>query len=70
MQIQQDNQDNTLFMEQVLNQMNENQQSVLATTRETEKENLAQVEIIASRAAQNTIHTGDRYLSTALFANN
>ena len=24
-QIQQDNQDNTLFMEQVLNQMNENQ---------------------------------------------
>ncbi|MCR5288819.1 MAG: hypothetical protein K6E51_02375 [Treponema sp.] len=59
-QIQKDNHENTEFMEHVLTQMNENQQAVLTATKETEKENLQQVQTIASRAAQNTIHTGDQ----------
>ena len=59
-QIQNDNRDNTQFMEHVLNQINDNQKAVLAATKEAEKSNLNQVQVIASRAAQNTIHTGDQ----------
>ncbi len=58
--IQNDNRDNNFFMEEVLKQMNQNQEMVIAATKESEKENLAQVQVIASRAAQNTIHTGDQ----------
>jgi len=60
LKIQNDNRENTEFMNHVLSEMNENQQAVLSATKETEEKNLEQVEAITSRAAQNTIHTGDQ----------
>lgn len=58
--IQNDNRENTQFMEHVLNQINDNQRAVLAATKEAENSNLNQIKVIASRAAENTIHTGDQ----------
>ena len=58
--IQSDTQENTRFMEQILSQMAENQNAILTATKETEKENLRQVQEIVSQATQNSIHTRDQ----------
>lgn len=58
--IQNDTQENTRFMEQILSQMAENQNAILSATKETERENLRQVQEIVFQATQNSIHTGDQ----------
>ena len=58
--IQNDTQENTRFMEQILSQMAENQNAILSATKETERENLRQAKEIVFQATQNSIHTGDQ----------
>ena len=58
--IQSDTEENTRFMEQILSQMAENQNAILSATKETERENLRQVQEIVFQATQNSIHTGDQ----------
>ena len=58
--IQNDTQENTRFMEQIISQMAENQNAILSATKEMERENLRQVQEIVFQATQNSIHTGDQ----------
>ena len=60
MKIQSDNNENTTFMNDILQQMNNNQDDILKATKESEQENIREVKKIASRAAESTIQTGDQ----------
>ncbi len=58
-QINKDNKSNTEFMQDVIEQMNTNQETVFQAVNKAKEENLAQLGQIAERAAQNNIQTGD-----------
>ena len=58
-QINRDNKSNTEFMQDVIEQMNTNQETVFQAVNKAKEENLQQLGQIAERAAQNNIQTGD-----------
>lgn len=58
-QINKDNKTNTEFMQDVITEMNDNQETVFAAVNKAKDENLKQLGFITERAAQNNIQTGD-----------
>ncbi|MBQ3670052.1 MAG: hypothetical protein II921_01060 [Treponema sp.] len=60
LKIKDDNNENVTFMRGILAQMDDNQRNIISATQEAEKQNLEEVQRIASRAAQSTIQTGDQ----------
>lgn len=57
--INKDNKNNTEFMQDVIKQMHENQETVFAAVNKAKDENLVQLHKIAAKAAQNNIWAGD-----------